>query len=185
MDIVAVPFAPHPYVIVASPKHPLAGVRQIPRTVLNHERFVQREQGSDTWNSMREVFGKQFPRINIAMQIRSTETIKQAVVAGFGVAFLSAHTIRLDLQAGNLVVLDVQGFPAMLNWYLVHNRAKRLPPVAAAFKDFLLQDGAQLIGQLVDFPFAAAPAETRTPAAPPGVAAPTRTARRRAARPQG
>ena len=193
MDIVAVPFAPHPYVIVASPNHPLAGMRQIPRAALNHERFVQREQGSDTWNSMREVFGKQFSRLNIAMQIQSTETIKQAVVAGFGIAFLSAHTISLDLQAGNLVVLDVQGFPAMLNWYLVHNRTKRLPPVAAAFKDFLLREGAPLIEQLVEFRFGVAPVETRARAAPPDVASPThadpahagpaRVARRRTVRP--
>jgi len=134
---------------VAAPDHPLARARQIPRAALNRERFVQREHGSDTWNSMREVFGRQFPRLNIAMQIQSTETIKQAVVAGFGIAFLSAHTLALDLRAGNLVVLDVQGFPAILHWYLVHNRAKRLPPVAAAFKEFLVRDGAALIEQLV------------------------------------
>jgi LysR family transcriptional regulator, low CO2-responsive transcriptional regulator len=149
MDIVALPFAPHPYVIVAPPGHPLAGAHNIPRAALNRERFVLREQGSDTWNSMREVFGRQFHRLNVAMQIHSTETIKQAVVAGFGLAFLSAHTIGLDLLAGNLVVLDVQDFPAMLNWYLVHNRTKRLPPVATAFKEFLLRDGAALIGRLM------------------------------------
>ena len=170
LDTVALPFAPHPYVIVAAPNHPLAGMRDIPRAALNRERFVQREQGSDTWNSMREVFGRQFPRLNIAMRIQSTETIKQAVVAGFGIAFLSAHTIGLDLLAGNLVVLDVQGFPAMLNWYLVHNRTKRLPPVAAAFKDFLLREGAPLIEQLVSFEFRGAPPRTHLPA-PPGVAA--------------
>jgi DNA-binding transcriptional LysR family regulator len=157
-DTIAIAFAPHPYVIVAAPDHPLAGERQIARTALNRERFVQREHGSDTWNSMREVFGRQFSRLNIAMQIQSTETIKQAVGAGFGIAFLSAHTIGLDLLAGNLVVLDVQGFPAMLNWYLVHNRAKRLPPAAAAFKEFLLRDGAPLIERLVHFEFAGAPA---------------------------
>ncbi len=151
IDIVALPFAPHPYVIVASPDHPLARVRQIPRAALNRERFVQREPGSDTWNSMREAFGRQFPRLNIAMQIHSTETIKQAVVAGFGIAFLSAHTIALDLQAGNLVVLDVEDFPVQLNWYLVHNRTKRLPPVALAFKDFLQREGAPLIERLVHF----------------------------------
>jgi DNA-binding transcriptional LysR family regulator len=149
MDIVALPFAPHPYVIVAAPDHPLARVRQIPRAALNRELFVAREHGSDTWNSMREVFGRQFPRLNITMQIQSTETIKQAVVAGFGIAFLSAHTISLDLRAGNLVVLDVQDFPAMLNWYLVYNRTKRLPPVAAAFKEFLLREGGPLIERLV------------------------------------
>jgi DNA-binding transcriptional LysR family regulator len=149
MDIVALPFAPHPYVIVAAPEHPLARARQIPRAALNRERFVQRERGSDTWNSMREVFGRQFPRLNIAMEIHSTETIKQAVVAGMGIAFLSAHTIGLDLRAGNLVVLDVQDFPAMLHWYLVHNRTKRLPPVATAFKEFLLREGAALLERLM------------------------------------
>jgi DNA-binding transcriptional LysR family regulator len=152
-ETVAVPFAPHPYVIVAAPGHPLAGVRDIPRDALLRERFVQRERGSDTWNSMREVFGRRFARLQIAMEIRSTETIKQMVVAGFGLAFLSAHTIGLELKAGALTVLDVQGFPAMLNWYLVHHRAKRLPPVALAFKDFLLREGATLIGRLVQFEF--------------------------------
>jgi LysR family transcriptional regulator, low CO2-responsive transcriptional regulator len=183
MDIVALPFAPHPYVIVAPPDHPLAGVQQIPRTVLNRERFVQRETGSDTWNSMREVFGRQFARLNIAMQIHSTETIKQAVVAGMGIAFLSAHTIGLDLKAGNLVVLDVQGFPAMLKWYLVHNRAKRLPPVAAAFKEFLLRAGAALLEQLVhfDFPEAAGRPGARTDEVPASVA----TARRKSCRGRG
>jgi LysR family transcriptional regulator, low CO2-responsive transcriptional regulator len=150
-DTVALPFAPHPYVIVAPPDHPLAGVADIPRSALNRERFVQRERGSDTWNSMREVFGRQLARLNITMEIHSTETIKQAVIAGMGIAFLSAHTIGLELRAGNLVVLDVQGFPAMLNWYLVHNRTKRLPPAATAFKEFLLREGAPLIERLVQF----------------------------------
>jgi DNA-binding transcriptional LysR family regulator len=148
---VAERFAPHPYVIVAAPDHPLAGVAGIPRATLVRERFVARERGSDTWNSMREVFGRQFSRLNISMQVRSTETIKQAVVAGMGISFLSRHTIGLELQTGNLAVLDVQGFPAMLNWYLVHLRDKRLPPVALAFKEFLLREGAALIERLVRF----------------------------------
>jgi DNA-binding transcriptional LysR family regulator len=62
-----------------------------------------------------------------------------------GIAFLSAHTISLELQVGNLVVLDVQGFPVMFNWYVVHRKNKRLPPVALAFKRFLMEDGAELI----------------------------------------
>ena len=115
---------------------------------------------------MREVFGRQFSRLNIAMQISSTETIKQAVVAGMGIAFLSAHTIGLDLRAGNLVVLDVQGFPAQLNWYLVHNRTKRLPPAAAAFKEFLLQEGAPLLERLVHFGFGGPKRRPAPPAAP-------------------
>jgi hypothetical protein len=84
-----------------------------------------------------------------------------------GIAFLSAHTIGLDLLAGNLVVLDVQDFPAMLNWYLVHNRTKRLPPVAAAFKDFLLREGASLIERLVHFELSGASPRSRAVRAAP------------------
>ena len=40
---------------------------------------------------------------------------------------------------------DVRGFPLMLSWYVVHRRHKRLPPVAQAFKEFLLGEGRQLI----------------------------------------
>jgi DNA-binding transcriptional LysR family regulator len=112
---------------------------------------------------MREVFGRQFSKLHIAMQIHSTETIKQAVVAGMGIAFLSAHTIGLDLRAGNLIVLDVQDFPATLHWYLVHNRTKRLPPVASAFKEFLLREGAPLLERLLRFDAAAKTARGKRP----------------------
>jgi DNA-binding transcriptional LysR family regulator len=146
------PFAPHPYVIVAPRAHPLAGERRIPLARLVREPFVVREKGSDTWQSMADGFGRHLARLNIAMQIKSTETIKQAVLAGMGISFLSAHTVSRELSDGSLVALDVQGFPLMLHWYLVHRRNKRLPPVAQAFRAFLLQDGARLIDQIVPTP---------------------------------
>jgi DNA-binding transcriptional LysR family regulator len=148
MDTVNEPFSPHPYVIVARPNHPLARARRIPMETLARETFLVRERGSDTRASMAEAFGDWLPRLAIAMELKSTETIKQAVIAGMGVTFLSAHTVTLERKVGSLCVLDVQGFPLMLNWYVVHLRNKRLPPVAAAFKRFLLQDGATLIGSL-------------------------------------
>jgi DNA-binding transcriptional LysR family regulator len=151
LDTVNQPFAPHPYVIVAALNHPLVGQSSIPVSTLMREPFVVRERGSDTWHSMEEGFGDDLRDINIAMEIRSTETIKQAVIAGMGVSFLSAHTISQEMKSGSLRVLDVQGFPLMLHWYVVHKRTKRLPPVAQAFKDFLLSDGAALISQVVPF----------------------------------
>ena len=152
MDTVQLPFAPHPYVIVAAPDHPLVGRPRIARAQVAREPFVVREKGSDTWNSMADSFGAAIADINVAMEIRSTETIKQAVMAGMGVSFLSAHTIARELEAKSLAVLDVEGFPVMLNWYVVHRTNKRLPPVAQAFKDFLIADGAALIDEYVPFP---------------------------------
>ncbi len=145
-------FAPHPYVVVASPKHALAREPRIALARVIREPFVVREAGSDTWQSMTDGFGAHMAKLNIAMQIKSTETIKQAVIAGMGIAFLSAHTVSRELRARTLTVLDVQGFPVLLNWFVVHRRNKRLPPVAQAFKQFLLQDGRALIEQYVPLP---------------------------------
>lgn len=147
MDTVNEAFAPHAYLIVAPPDHPLARKQRIPMSRMAKEPFVVREKGSDTWHSMEQGLGSHLANLNIAMEIKSTETIKQAVIAGMGVSFLSSHTVSRELQLGSLVALDVQGLPLMLNWYVVHRKNKRLPPVAQAFKNFLMTDGATLIEQ--------------------------------------
>jgi DNA-binding transcriptional LysR family regulator len=142
-------FAPHPYVIVGAPDHPLAGRGTVAMDELLRQPFVMREPGSDTWFSMQEAFGRHLGELQVAMEIKSTETIKQAVIAGIGLGFLSFHTIGRELAAGSLVVLEAEGFPLMLNWYVVHRREKRLPPVARAFRQFLLDEGAERIARLI------------------------------------
>ena len=151
-DTIAEAFAPHPYVIVAARKHALVGESRIALSRVVREPFIVRESGSDTWQSMADGFGAHVARLNIAMQIKSTETIKQAVIAGMGISFLSAHTVSRELRARSLAILDVQGFPLLLNWYVVQRRTKRLAPVAQAFKQFLLSDGRQLIDLAVPVP---------------------------------
>ena len=57
LDTVNQPFAPHPYVIVAPPSHPLVGRSRIELGEVMREPFIVRERGSDTWKSMQEGFG--------------------------------------------------------------------------------------------------------------------------------
>ena len=151
LDTVNEAFAPHPYVVVAAGAHALVAKKHIRVARLVREPFVVREKGSDTWNSMKQGFGDHLAELNIAMEIKSTETVKQAVIAGMGISFLSAHTISRELQSGSLAVLDVQGFPLMLNWYVVHRKNKRLTPVAQAFRHFLMNDSAALIERAVGY----------------------------------
>ena len=144
-DLALEAFAPHPYVVVAPVSHPLAKQRRIPLSRIAGERFVVREQGSNTRRAMAHGFGRLLPKLDLAMELGSNEMIKQAVIAGMGLTFLSAYTIALELKVGSLAILDVQGFPLKESWYVVHRRQKRLSPVAAAFKAFLIADGASLI----------------------------------------
>lgn len=148
-EIVAESFAPHPHVIIAPPGHPLAKQRDIPLRRLLSENWIVREQGSDTRMAMLETFVTQRFDPPIAMEIPSNETIKQAVIAGMGVGFLSAHTVGLEFQTGRLVILDVRGFPVMRNWFVVHLQKKWLPPVAMAFRGFLLTEGGSAVAALL------------------------------------
>ncbi|MEK7877544.1 MAG: LysR substrate-binding domain-containing protein [Pseudomonadota bacterium] len=151
-DVIAEAFAPQPHVIIAAPGHGLARKRHISLQTVANEAFIVREQGSDTRLAMEELLAECRVKFNVTMEIKSTETIKQAVIAGMGISFLSAHTIGTELELGRLAVLDVEGFPVMREWHIVHHKNKRLPPVAVAFKEFLLQEGAALIERLVGRP---------------------------------
>jgi DNA-binding transcriptional LysR family regulator len=148
-ELVSEAFAPHPYVIVAAPTHPLAGRPRTDMRRIVREPFVVRERGSDTWQSMQEAFGSHLENVHVALEITSTETLKQAVMAGLGIGFVSAHTIAQELRTKSLVVLDVRGFPRVQKWYVVHRRQKRLPPVAQAFKAFLIAEGAGLLARVM------------------------------------
>jgi DNA-binding transcriptional LysR family regulator len=142
---IAEPFAKHPLVVIAPADHPLAGKRGIPLKQLANETFLMRESGSGTRMSMERTFKDRGVPYRMGMEISSNETIKQAVMAGLGVAFLSVHTVGLELGAGKLVVLDVTGLPIMRDWYVIHLKDKRLTPVAAALREFLLATGARII----------------------------------------
>ena len=108
--------------------------------------------------------------IKVAMEMPSNETIKQAVMAGMGLSFISLHTIGLELEAGRLAVLDVLGLPIVRDWFVIRLREKNLSPIATAFCGFLLENGARIIGQTVGGPSAARPGGMRRgrPAASPG-----------------
>lgn len=138
-------FAPHPHVIVAAPSHPLAKRRSVGLEVVAREPLITREAGSATHLAMDQAFAdaRLVPRVD--MEIASNETIKEAVAAGFGLGFLSAHAVQQELALGRLAVVRVKGFPLMRLWYVVQLRGRRLPRVAQAFRDFLVKEGERLI----------------------------------------
>jgi DNA-binding transcriptional LysR family regulator len=54
------------------------------------------------------------------MQVNSNETLKQAVMAGLGLGFVSLHTIGSELDHGQIAILDVQATPVFRVWNMVH-----------------------------------------------------------------
>ncbi len=86
------------------------------------------------------------PKIGNVMS--SNETIKQAVMADMGLAFISRHTIGLEVQAGRLVELDVVGLPLMRRWYVVHRAGRFVSRATTAFVEFVVEAAPGLLAEL-------------------------------------
>lgn len=141
------PFMDNPLVVITAPNHPLAGNTAIPLSELAKERFVVREPGSGTRAAIERFFDQHQVPFHYAMEMTSSESIKQAVQAGLGPGIVSLHTMELEQRSNCLVVLDVEGFPIMRRWYVVHHSGKRLSPVAQSFRHLVLEEAQHFVGQ--------------------------------------
>ncbi len=144
MDVEAEAFMDNPLVVIAPPEHHLSHQAAIPLKALEAEPFVVREQSSGTRIAMERFFEKAGIHLNAGIEMRSNEALQQAVQAGLGLGIVSHHTLELELETHRLVVLDVDQFPIMRQWYLVHRRGKRLSPIARGFREFILNEATSL-----------------------------------------
>ncbi len=149
MKLKAYPILDNPMFPVVPAGHPLAGQKKIPISALTGERFLARELGSGSRKAiddhLREA-GVSLPR---TMELGSIETIKQGVMAGLGISILSRFSMALELATGCLVSLDMETFPIVRTWCLVHPLDKRLSPAAQAFIDYILDHDEQ-VRQLIN-----------------------------------
>jgi DNA-binding transcriptional LysR family regulator len=134
-------FAAHPLAFVAPPGHALLGSGPHRVDELAPYPILAREQGSGTRTAMENFFAAHRFEPRITMEMSSNETIKQAVMAGLGLSFLSLHTMGLELRSGLLYLLDIADTPVMRSWNVVNLAARMLSPAAEAFRYFILEHG--------------------------------------------
>jgi DNA-binding transcriptional LysR family regulator len=145
LDCEATAFATNPLAIVAAPDHPLVRRKKLPFSALADFKFVVREEGSGTRAAMERLFAEHKVPIQIAMEMPSNETIKQAVMAGMGLSFLSMRTVRHELASGHIAMVDIQDMPPAGHWYVTHLKQKKLSPAARSFKEFLIEQAGPLM----------------------------------------
>jgi LysR family transcriptional regulator, low CO2-responsive transcriptional regulator len=137
----AEPFAAHPLVFVCPPGHALAHAEHVTVQALEDYPLIVREPGSGTRKAMEDFLREHRVTPRIVMEMSSNETIKQAVMAGMGISFLSLHTLGLELKNELLHIVDVEGTPIMRTWNLVHLLSRLLSPAAEAFRYYLIEEG--------------------------------------------
>ncbi len=145
MDVHCHPFLDNPLVVLASRNHPLAGETYIPLERLNNESFIMREPGSGTRQAVEQLFEAHNISIRVRLELGSNEAIKQAIAGGLGISVLSRHCMALEGQAGQIAVLNVEGFPIQRHWHIVYPKGKHLSVVARTFFNYLQSDGKRVL----------------------------------------
>lgn len=149
LSVQAQAFGEHPLVVIAAPDHPLAGRSGLKKADLVKEAFLVREDGSGTRTVFEEfIAGLEIRRPRVGIEVGSNETIKQAVMAGLGLALISAHTVAAEIESCRLTVLDIEGLPIRRQWFVVRRADKALGPAADAFWSFLKEEGARWLPTL-------------------------------------
>ena len=128
----------HPHVMIAAPDHRLAGKTNISPEELLVETFIAREDGSGT----RILMIRYLDRIGDGATYRfiemgTNETIKQAVIAGLGIAMISQHTVTEELKSGRLVTIEPEGLPIERKWYLLQREDLTVTPAIATVHGFI------------------------------------------------
>lgn len=143
----AEPFAAHPHVFVSAMDHPLAHRDHLRVEDLRPFDFIVREKGAGTRAAMEKFFEDTHVEPRMKIELHSNEIIKQAVMAGLGLGFLSLHTIGLELEHKLICMLDVEGAPVVRSWNVVHTQSKMLSPAAEAFRYFMLEEAESHLAQ--------------------------------------
>jgi DNA-binding transcriptional LysR family regulator len=140
-DLEGEPFLPNPLVVVAAAAHPLARRKRVPLDALREDTWLLREEGSGTRLAQERLFDERGFRARERLVLSSNSAVKQAAIAGLGIAVLPRAALDLELATRRLALLDVEGLPLERHWHVVWLRNKPLSPAAEAFADLLREAG--------------------------------------------
>lgn len=150
--VFAEPLGVHPHGLVAAADHPLTSGREVTANDLIAETILSREEGSGTRILMTRCLDRIGEgRLFDFMVMDSNETIKQAALAGLGIAFLSLHTVTDELASGRLALIRAQGVPVLRHWFLVRPSAEQERPSAARIHLTILELNGAFLPDVAHF----------------------------------
>jgi DNA-binding transcriptional LysR family regulator len=123
--------------LIVPPRHPWARRREIAPRELADVPLLMREQGSATRLVTERTLRQAGVTFTAAMQLDHVEAIKQAVMAGLGLAFVSMYAVRGEIEGRRLCALRLKGLRVRRHFHVIHNEARTLTASGRAFMDLL------------------------------------------------
>jgi DNA-binding transcriptional LysR family regulator len=138
------PIARDEIVLAVPPGHALAG-RDVSLDELRAETLVVMQEGA----GVRQVIEDELRRAGLRvrdlesrLELGLPESVKSAVAAGHGVAFISRTGIEAELAAGTLATARVAGVEPVRQIYVVRPKGRTLSRAADAFLAFARKEAA-------------------------------------------
>ncbi len=144
VDVHREPFLDNPIAVIASREHRLSQRKKLSWQDIADERFILREDGSDSLLEVQRFLTENKLSLNKVMTIQSNEAIKRAVMANMGISIISAYILG-NADADGLTQLNVKGFPIMSQWQIVYLQDKKLSKIAKQFIDYTKKNSRELL----------------------------------------
>lgn len=122
-------------VAIVPRRHPLARRRAVTAAALSREPYIARGPGSSTRAVAEGFFERRGVTMTPAMELGSTEAVREAVAAGLGVSVVSRHAVRA--RDTRVVALRLQGERCMRDLLVVQRAGAPLSPAAAKLQEYL------------------------------------------------
>jgi LysR family transcriptional regulator, transcriptional activator of the cysJI operon len=133
------PFLADHIVLAVPAQHEWAG-QVVPRDQLMKEPQIFREEGSGTRRVVEAALRRAkipLKRLHIAMELDSTEAIKEVIEAGLGVGFVSARAIQKELKLGTLQRCSVEGLRIERHFSIIRLTGAQPSGLVGAFLQYL------------------------------------------------
>jgi DNA-binding transcriptional LysR family regulator len=124
-------------VLIVPPGHTWATRREIAPERLGEQPLLLREEGSATRSVTERALLRAGVKFRTAMELDHTEAIKQSVMAGFGVAFVSIYAVRGEVATGRLCAVRLRGVRVRRHFHVIHHESRRVTASARAFMELL------------------------------------------------
>ncbi|MEB2493425.1 selenium metabolism-associated LysR family transcriptional regulator [Peribacillus frigoritolerans] len=118
-DIDVMPFMNDEMIVVVPPDHPLSQMDLIEGNMLQNQIWVLREQGSGTRTYSDKLLSSLELNIKKSFIFTSIQGVKEAVMAGLGIALLSRLTVRKELKSNELKTFHLKNEPLIRPFSIV------------------------------------------------------------------
>jgi DNA-binding transcriptional LysR family regulator len=132
------PFFEDEVILACPPGHPFAG-RTVGLDELRSEQLIVMQEGAGVRQIIEDELrasGTRLRELDVRLELGLQESVRSAVQAGYGVAFISRSAVESELAAGSLTAARVEGLDAKREISLVRASGRAATRAADAFVAF-------------------------------------------------